>query len=94
MARKKQRPRRQPWWRRRKVHRQLVVLAVVVVGVAVLGWVAVYFGGRGNDQEATPQNVSGQAPSFTLPTIAGDEFASAGHLGQHALLLYFNEGVG
>ena len=94
MARKKQRPRRQPWWLRRKVRRQLTVLAAVVVAVALLGWVAVYFGGRGNDQETTQQNVFGPASAFTLPTIAGDEFVSADHLGQHALLLYFNEGVG
>jgi hypothetical protein len=69
------------------------VLAAVVWALALFGWVAVYFGGRGNHHE-TAQNVSGSAPAFTLPTIAGDEFVSADHLGQHALLLYFNEGVG
>jgi len=94
MARKKHGPRRQPWWQRRKVRRQLIVLASLVVAVGLFSLLAVYFGGRGNDQETTQQNVSGPAPSFTLPTIAGDEFASANHLGQHALLLYFNEGVG
>jgi len=70
-----------------------MVFAAVVVAVGLFGLVAVYFGGRGNQRE-TAQNVSGPAPAFTLPTIAGDEFTSADHLGQHALLLYFNEGVG
>ena len=88
MTRKNQRPRRQPWWRRRKVRRQLLVVAV-----GLFGLVAVYFGGRG-DHEAQQQNVSGPAPAFTLPTLGGGEFVSADHLGQHALLLYFNEGLG
>jgi len=93
MARKKHGPRRQPWWQRRKVRRQLIVLASLVVAVGLFSLLAVYFGGRG-DQRETAQNVSGPAPAFTLPTIAGDEFTSADQLGQHALLLYFNEGVG
>jgi len=92
MARKKLRPRRQPWWQRKKVRRRLLVLASLVVAVGLFGLVAVYFGGRGNHE--TEQNVSGAAPAFTLPTVAGDEFVSADHVGQHALLLYFNEGVG
>ena len=92
MARKKLRPRRQPWWQRKKVRRRLLVLASLVVAVGLFGLVAVYFGGRGNDE--TEQNVAGAAPAFTLPTVAGDEFVSADHVGQHALLLYFNEGVG
>jgi hypothetical protein len=54
--------------------------------------VAVYFGGRSGQE--TEQNVSGPAPAFALPTVTGDEFVSADHVGQHALLLYFNEGVG
>ena len=93
MARKKQRPRRPPWWQRKKVRRRLTVFASLVVAVGLFGVVAVYFGSRSN-HEATTQNVSGPAPAFTLPTIAGDEFVSADHLGKHALLLYFNEGVG
>ena len=93
MARKKHKPRRQPWWQRRKVRRQLIVLASLVVAVGLFSLLAVYFGGRGNHQEAA-QNVSGEAPPFTLPTVGGDEFVFADHLGEHALLLYFNEGVG
>ena len=93
MAHKKQRPGRQPWWQRRKVRRQLMVLAAVVVAVGLFGAVAVYFGSR-SEEEATTQNVSGPAPAFTLPTLGGGEFVSADHLGQQALLLYFNEGVG
>ena len=93
MARKKHRSRRQPWWRRKKVRRQLMVLASLAVGIALFGLVAVYFGGR-SDHHEPAQNVSGPAPAFTLPTTAGGEFVSADHLGQHALLLYFNEGVG
>ena len=92
MTRKNQRPRRQPWWRRRKVRRQLLVVASLALAVGLFGLVAVYFGGRGNQE--TEQNVSGPAPAFTLPTIAGDEFVSADHVGQRALLLYFNEGLG
>ena len=93
MARKKHRPPRQPWWRRKKLRRQLLVVASLALAVGLFGLVAVYFGGRG-DHETQQQNVSGPAPAFTLPTITGDEFASADHLGQRALLLYFNEGVG
>ena len=92
MARKKHRPRRQPWWQRKKVRRRLLVLASLVAAVGRFGLVAVYFGGRGNRE--TTQNVSGAAPAFTLPTTTGGEFVSADHVGQHALLLYFNEGVG
>ena len=92
MAGKKHRPGRQPWWQRKKVRRQLLVVASLAMAVGLFGVVAVYFGGRGNNE--TEQNVSGTAPAFTLPTVAGDEFASADHLGQHALLLYFNEGLG
>ena len=93
MPRKKRAPRRQPWWQRRKVRRRLITLASLVVAVGLFGVVAVYFGSRSN-QEATTQNVSGPAPAFTLPTLGGGEFVSADHLGQDALLLYFNEGVG
>ena len=93
MARKKQRPGRQPWWQRRKVRRRLMIFASLVVAVGLFGVVAVYFGSRSND-EATTQNVSGPAPAFTLPTLGGGDFVSADHLGQRALLLYFNEGVG
>ena len=93
MARKKGASRRQPWWQRRRVRRRLTVLASLVAVVGLFGLLAVYVGGRG-DHEAQQQNVSGPAPAFTLPTLGGGEFVSADHLGQHALLLYFNEGVG
>ena len=92
MARKKHRPPRQPWWRRKKLRRQLLVVASLALAVGLFGLVAVYFGGRSGQE--TEQNVSGPAPAFTLPTVTGDEFVSADHVGQHALLLYFNEGVG
>ena len=92
MARKKHRPPRQPWWRRKKLRRQLLVVASLALAVGLFGLVAVYFGGRGNHE--TEQNVAGAAPAFTLPTVTGDAFVSSDHLGQHALLLYFNEGVG
>ena len=91
MTRRKRKS-RPPWWRRKKLRRQLLVVASLALAVGLFGLVAVYFGGRGNQE--TEQNVSGPAPAFTLPTITGDEFASADHLGEHALLLYFNEGVG
>ena len=93
MDRKKQRPRRQPWWQRKKVRRRLMIFASLVVAVGLFGVVAVYFGSR-SDHEATTQNVSGPAPAFTLPTLGGGEFVSADHVGKQALLLYFNEGVG
>ena len=93
MARKKHKPRRQPWWQRKRVRQQLTVLASLTLAVGLLGLATVYLQGRGNQHEAA-QNVSGPAPAFALPTITGDEFVSADHLGKHALLLYFNEGVG
>ncbi len=93
MARKKRAPQPQPWWRRRRVRRRLIFLASVVAAVGLFGLLAIYLGGRGS-HEAQQQNVSGPAPAFTLPTVAGGEFVSADHIGQHALLLYFNEGVG
>ena len=92
MARKKRAPRRQPWWQRRKARRRLIFLASVVAAVGLFGLLAVFLGGRG--QNETVRNVSGPAPAFTLPTVAGGEFVSADHLGQGALLLYFNEGLG
>ena len=75
------------------MRRRLIVLASLVAAVGLFGLLAVYLGGRG-DHEAQQQNVSGPAPVFTLPTLGGGEFVSADHLGQEALLLYFNEGVG
>ena len=93
MPRKKRVQRRQPWWRRRNVRRRVIVLASLVAVVGLFGLLAVYLGGRGG-HETQQQNVSGPAPAFTLPTVGGDEFVSADHLGQHALLLYFNEGLG
>lgn len=93
MARKKRAPRGQPWWQRRKVRRRLIFLASVVAAAGLFGLLAVFLGGR-SGHEAQQQNVSGPAPAFTLPTLGGGEFVSADHLGQHALLLYFNEGVG
>ena len=93
MARKKRAPRRQQWWQKRRVRRRLIFLASVVAAAGLFGLLAVFLGGR-NGREAQQQNVSGPAPAFTLPTVAGGEFVSADHLGQGALLLYFNEGLG
>jgi len=92
MARNQQKHTR-PWSRRRRLWRRLALIAAAAAAVAVIGLIGVYLGGREGAPESG-QQVTGAAPEFTLPTIAGDEFSSRDHLGQHALLLYFNEGMG
>ena len=90
MARKRRKS-GHPWWRQRKWQRRFVVLAAVAAAVGVFLVVAALIGGGGKEPT---QNVSGPAPPFSLPTTGGDQVSLADHAGQHALLLYFNEGVG
>ena len=79
------------WWRRKKTVRRLLAGAVLA-GIAAVVLVGVYLGRGGGDE--TEQNLAFTAPSFNLPTIAGDDVSLADHRDQQALLLYFNEGMG
>ena len=92
-ASRKARPRR-PWWRTRRFRRRLIGVTVTLVVIGLFGLLAVYLGGR--EQEAKPvgQQLSEPAPPFALPTVGQETFSSADHLGQHALLLFLNEGMG
>lgn len=74
---------------RRGATAAVLVTAAAIIVLVVLA--AVRGGGEGG---GTRQELSEAAPPFTLPTVTGEEVASADHRGQHALLLYFNEGMG
>ena len=91
MSRKKRRPAR-PWWRGRGVTRRLALAGSLVAAVTLVVWAWISFGG--GEAGTTSQELATQAPAFTLPTVAGDEFSLADHVGQPARPLYFNEGVG
>ncbi len=90
MANKKKRKAVTPWWRRRKPLRRLAIAAAAAAVIAGFAWLALKPGGDGGPKEYLRE----PAPPFTLPTIAGEQVSLAGHLGEHALLLYFNEGMG
>ncbi len=79
-----------PWWRKPKTLRRL---AVLVLSLALIGGGAWYVLAAGSSSEPK-QFLQEPAPAFTLPTIGGGSVAYADHLGQHNLLLYFNEGMG
>ena len=70
--------------------RRLAMALTAAVVVGVFAWLAVGTGGDGG----TKQYLREPAPPFRLPTVAGEEFALADHVGRHAVLLYFNEGMG
>ena len=81
----------QPWWRKPRTIRSLVLTASLAVVIGVLAWLVV----RGGGSESGPQEYLREpAPAFALPTIAGEQVSLADHLGRHHLLLYFNEGIG
>ena len=92
-ARKKARHRR-PWWRTPRFRRRLIGATVTLVVIGLFGLLAVYVGGRGPEEEPVGQQLSAAAPPFTLPTVDEGVFSSADHVGQHALLLFINEGMG
>ena len=92
-ARKKARQRR-PWWRKRKFRRRLIAATVTLVAIGLFGLLAIYIGGLEPEVEPVGQPVNEPAPAFALPTVDEDVFSSADHVGQHALLLFFNEGMG
>ncbi len=81
---------RHPWWRRRRTQRRLAVAASLALAAGITAWLVVQGGG---DNEPKEYFVEAASP-FTLPTVAGEEFSLADHLGQHSILLYFNEGMG
>ncbi len=96
MSRKKRRTDRS-WWRKQGVVRRAAFSGSLVAAVVLVIWIFVPFGGSGeggggamSDNPAT----GAEAPAFTLPTAAGGEVSLTDHLGQNAVLLYFNEGVG
>ncbi len=78
-----------PWWQRPKTLRTLGMwagaLAVIAAGAA---WFAVSMG-KENEEEYLVE----AAPAFELPTVDGT-YVSSDHLGDHNVLLYFNEGMG
>ncbi len=93
MSRKKRRESRS-WWRRRGVVRRAALAGSLAAAVVLVVWVFVSFGGGGGDAMSEDLAMEGEAPSFTLPTVAGDEVSLDDYLGQDVLLLYFNEGLG
>ena len=93
MAPKKNK-RTRPWWQIRRFWRRVAIGAAVVAVVAIFAAVAAFIGGRGGEREEIGQQLREAAPPFELPTIDGGTFSSADHLGQHALLLFINEGIG
>ena len=82
---------RQLWWRRRRPLRRLALAAFAAVVTGFLVWLVV---ARGGGSDGTGEYLREQAPPFSLPTIAGDQVSLGDHVGRHALLLYFNEGMG
>lgn len=89
MARKKRKG-GQPWWRKRRVQRRLAVVTSLALVIGIIAWLVVRGGGDSGPKEFFVEPAS----PFTLPTVAGEEFSLADHQGQHAVLLYFNEGMG
>lgn len=92
MAAKKRRAAR-PWWRRGKPLRRLALAASLTTALGFLVFWLVA-GGQGGSSDDYSEYMGEPAPTFSLPTISGDEFSLADHLGRHNLLLYFNEGIG
>ncbi len=78
------------WWRRKKTLRWLAAVASLTVAVGVLAWFVV----QGASDSDSGVYLTEPAPSFTLPTVAGEEFSLGEHRGRHNILLYFSEGVG
>ena len=93
MAPKKNK-RTRPWWRIRRFWRRVAIGAVMVAVVAIFASVAAFIGGRGGEEEEIGQQLREPAPPFALPAVGEGTFSSADHLGQHALLLFINEGMG
>ena len=89
MARKKRKA-GHPWWRRKRPLRRIAVAASLALAIGLIAWLVV----RGGGHEGQPEFFVEPATPFTLPTVAGEEFSLADHLGRHNVLLYFNEGMG
>lgn len=88
MTRRAKKGSRRPWWRKRRNIRRAVI-AVLALLVTALGVTYVLVWGRSEE----PYSIR-YASHFTLPTTAGGETTLGEHLGQHNVLLYFNEGMG
>ncbi len=87
---RKRRKGAQPWWRRRRPQRRLALAASLALAIGIFVWLMVRGGGESGPKEYFVE----PAPPFTLPTVAGEEFSLTDHLGEHSILLYFNEGMG
>lgn len=93
---KRKRKLKHPWWRRRRLWRQIglaAFLPAVAIAVGLGIWLAAQGGGTGGESGQEPY-LTEPAPAFTLPTLTGEQVSLADHLGRHNLLLFFNEGVG
>jgi len=74
-----------------KTLRRIGVFATLLVLLGAGGWYLLRSGGT-EDQGRV--YLTEQAAPFSLPTIDGDRVSLADHLGEHNVLLYFNEGMG
>ncbi len=90
MAAKKKNKSRKPWWLRPKSWPWLVASGGAALLIAAALW---YTAGQGGE-EGSAKVFLEPAPPFSLPTTSGQQFVSRDHIGQHALLLFFNEGIG
>ena len=84
----------QPWWRSRRLLRRVTISTAIVAVIALFVWIGVLVGGRGEEGEAIGEPLTEAAPAFALSTVGGGTFSSGDHLGEHALLLFINEGMG
>ena len=94
---KKKRRRPQPrWWRWRRFGWPAGLLAFAAVIGVVVYLVAVSGGPSQQPGGAPPQSeyLVEPATDFSLTTTDGGRFTLADHLGQHNVLLFFNEGLG
>lgn len=81
---------KRPRWRKPRTLRR-VGMGALALAVAALGvWVVA--GAGGNRQSG--KFLMEPAPPFSLPTTSGETFVAREHIGRHALLLYFSEGIG
>ena len=73
----------------------LVVFGIIgAVFVAIAGSLIVVSRQREMSGGARAEAMSGPAPDFTLPSVAGGDFSLASYRGQKNVLLFFNEGYG
>src|SRR3990172_5358805 len=81
----------QPWWRKRRAQRRLMILGALALVVSVFAWLVVRGEGGGS---GSGEFLREPAPPFTLPTVAEGQVSLSDHVGRHNTLLYFSEGIG